>query len=60
MLAAAAVCGVSVDRLVRSDSTERELLVSVTRRAAEVQVKLMKDQAIYTANAVANLFRRRG
>lgn len=60
MLAAASVCGMPVDSFVRADLVERALMERVTLRAAELQVKLMKDQAIHIANAVGQLFRRRG
>lgn len=57
-LAAAALCGVPVQRITDGDEVERELWLRVTARAAEVRVQLMKAQAAHTANAVGRLFKR--
>lgn len=59
-LAVAGLCGVPVARIVYGEPVERELWLRVTRRASEVKVLQMKNQAVYTANAIGNMYRRRG
>jgi hypothetical protein len=58
-LAVASLCGVPVQRIVEGDAIERELWGRVTKRAGELHVQLMRNQAVYIANAVGDLFRRR-
>lgn len=60
MVAAGCISGVPVERLVYGALVERELWVRVTRRASELQVKMMKDQAILNANAIVLSQRRSG
>jgi hypothetical protein len=43
---------------VSGDPLERELWARVTRRAGDLRGQLIKAQAIQTANAVGQLFRR--
>lgn len=58
LLAAAAVSGVPVTPIIHGDRVEVALWERVVRRASDVHLKLMRDQAILNANAVARLFRR--
>jgi hypothetical protein len=58
-LAVASYCGVPVERIVRGESVERELWSRVTRRVGDLHIQLMKNQAVYNANAISEIFRRR-
>lgn len=57
-LAAAAMCGVPVERIALGDEVERALWLRVTNRASELKVQLIKAQASYNAEAISRLFRR--
>lgn len=58
LFAAAAVCGLPVERIARADTVELALWNRVVVNAWKLHSRLMKDQAVLNANAVANMLKR--
>ena len=57
-LAAAALCGVPVSRIVYGDLLEAALWLRVTGRAVEIRQDMLKAQASHNAAQVSRLFRK--
>jgi hypothetical protein len=56
-LAAAALVGVPVARIVEGDAVERAVWLAVTERASELHTQLLRAHARHVGNEVARSFK---